>query len=340
MKLNQKALALLIISIFCFSAALALPVKATTYAIWANSLYNVANGITLQIVDNTLGTQTIVSSGSVSLGYNVGDSLTFLTYNTTGSTFQYWMSQYFVHVSTQANFTTTATALMGGSTYYPVYYNTVSQPGFNVVAYGTPYGTVTITDNTNSTVGSVTGDSTNDTYLDANVCKANLWCNVGDYITVTFVAPSSITLNYLSIQTGSNQSYYVYPVYSFTGTTYTVLTAIFTGSLPTPTPAPTASPTPSPVSYFGFDLPAFISTMTVLFEMAFGAVFVFLGVLIFMKASGAWVVGFILLIMGLLIQVLAQPNAYAVIFFVFEVCAFVPGLYIGFKSGNKKSRDK
>jgi hypothetical protein len=97
--------------------------------------------------------------------------------------------------------------------------------------------------------------------------------------------------------------------------------------VPIPTYTPEGNGSGGSSSAFGFNWPAFDFSATVVIEMIIGGAMVFGGVLIFMRASKAWVVGTLLIMAGFFLQIIVQPNIYAVIAFGIEILIFVIGLY-------------
>ena len=106
------------------------------------------------------------------------------------------------------------------------------------------------------------------------------------------------------------------------------VTANFAAIPPPVTPIPTATPG-------GFSLLTFELGMTQVLEMVIGAIVVFVGILILMKASGAWLVGLILLVAGFFIQEVAEPTLTGIVAFSLETLAYSVFLYTGSVSRRK-----
>jgi plastocyanin len=118
---------------------------------------------------------------------------------------------------------------------------------------------------------------------------------------------------------------YTYVFYATTNETVYAYYTVATGT-PTPTPSGSATPTPSPLS---FNLASFRDDLTSILLLVIGALLTFGGVLIFTKASSAWLIGTILILAGFFTLIVGEPNLYGLVAWALSIVIFGVFCYSG-----------
>lgn len=147
--------------------------------------------------------------------------------------------------------------------------------------------------------------------------------NASDILSIGATPLSSYKFDHFSIA-----GFLIYGTY-YANPTYINVQSDFTA-----TAHFTSTTTPPP---FEFDLNGTTLTFMSLLYLAIAAVFSFLGLLILLKASGSWIVGLILLLVGFFLTLLAMPNLYGLLGFSLEAIVATVMLYAS-KGGGKQSK--
>jgi hypothetical protein len=136
--------------------------------------------------------------------------------------------------------------------------------------------------------------------------------------------PPAYAFQNYTFQNSTSTLTYFTPILTLSNTSYDyAITAYFTGGSGYLFPTPSPGTTPP----FGFTFGVLTGDIYTILEMIVGCFLTFGGVLIFMKAARAWIVGMVLLIAGFFIQIIAYPNLFAVLAFSAESIFSVVFLY-------------
>jgi hypothetical protein len=202
--------------------------------------------------------------------------------------------------------------------------NIVVITAFNITAYFLPIGGPLVYITTVDTVGGALFLD----YGEAGTPAATVVMPAGVVHSFSAFPQTGYVFRNFTVTIGGITSTYFTNPFLMTVNDNVTVTAYY--SLEAVTPSPTATPNP------GMDWGTFRTDMTAIIEIIIGSILTFLGILILMRAPGAWLVGVILIVAGFFTQYVANTNMVGIVGFSLQTTVYIIFLYNAGKGRGSK----
>lgn len=223
------------------------------------------------------------------------------------------------------NFTANDSGVVQSTSQNPINFG-FTVDAFNITAYFEPIGGSVIYLNLTASAGGIAFYD----FGGAGVASdfTNYWVEAGAVHTFTATPNSGYYFTYWDVTFGNASG--------IMDTNPIALTLDYNSSLTAHFAVIPVTPSPTPIPNGGVDWISFRADMNSVLEMVIGAIVVFFGVILLMRAPGAWVIGVILLVAGFFLQEVANPNLTGIIAFFLEVLVYAAFLYNSARAGVAK----